>query len=502
MNEVSIIENREALPRLAGLTPKVILEEYYQEETNCQIAAFNDLQAMRIWLALYRVVPRTYLAYRREVERLLLWCSYERGAVLRQLKVEDFARYFTFLKNPPPYWCASRAARGSVNWRPFVGALTESTFSAALRILNSFLNYLTEAQYLCSNPIKLIRKQKMFAIDLEQAQYRIWERMLEADEWQAVQQSLEAMPEDSTAAIANKMRTQFLFALGYLLGLRIQEMASHSWNAFRKWEGNWWVFIKGKGGKLRHVPVNDQLLSFVKVYRLSLGKPALPSSEEQEPWFVSKRTGKALSTRQLCDLVKAIGREAAKQFEDQPLKARRLRKFSTHWLRHLSASHQDKADIPLGMIRETLGHSSEAITQIYRHAENERRHQEMQKMQLNVVPRLIRQEAENKEVQLSLIFKAQPRHEAKSFARLLEVIEDEVFQGLAWQREDNKAKVLQTFLQKKRYGEDVIVNYRLKEIREEDQVFLKKAILRESEIRLFECEIKSHIYEENDDISI
>jgi len=496
MSELILAVSQNSLPVVAGFEPKIVLEEVsFLENSDCQIAARDDLQAAYAWIHLYRDVPKTYDTYKREVERLLLWCKYERGRCLRELKVDDFEVYFSFLKNPPFEWCATRSelreGRASAKWRPFVGPLSESAFLTAVRILSSFLSYLVEARYLRSNPIKLMRKHQAFSIDSEAAQYRVWERMLEVDEWNAVQESLEQMSENTEAERANKMRTQFLFALGYIAGLRIHEIATHHWNAFRKLDGNWFLFIRGKGGKLRHVPVNDQLLSFMKVYRLSLNKLALPSVEEQEPIFVSKKTGEALSIRQLHDLVKAIGEKAARKFKRNPLKAQKLRKFSMHWLRHMCASHQDKAGISSVMIRETMGHSSEAVTKIYKHSENELRHEAMQKMQLKVTPRLIEKTKKAETVQLTLSFSGRPMDKVSSLGRLLDLFEGDIFKGLGWSRMGfDKKELLQQFSQKKQYGQGVSVNYGLQEIDRRELLELKKVLLRECEVRLLQCDIK------------
>ena len=72
------------------------------------------------------------------------------------------------------------------------------------------MNYLVNAHYLRANPIKLLPKAFTKSFDLDVHKYKVWERMLEEDEWQALQDRLNEMPEDSQAAIDHKIRTQFL----------------------------------------------------------------------------------------------------------------------------------------------------------------------------------------------------------------------------------------------------------------------------------------------------
>jgi len=331
------------IPEINSLVPKVSLVENNFFNKECHINATNDLAAVNTWLDKHKINFKTYAAYKREAERLLLWCVYVRGLTLSQLKVEDFSAYFEFLKNPPKDWCITRKelreGKQSPKWRPFFFFFYQSGFNLAVRALNSMMNFLVTANYLSFNPIKLTNKTKNFAQTLETQKYNVWARMLEEDEWQAIQQALETMPEENDSQVSNKIRTQFLFAMLYFLGLRINELASHTWNAFRYREERWYFFVKGKGDKLAHIPVHDQLLSFVKIYRIHLGKNPLPEVDDVNGLLISKSTKKPLSIRQLFTLVKDIGKVAAQKVVDNPPKQQKLLRLSPHWLRHLLASH-------------------------------------------------------------------------------------------------------------------------------------------------------------------
>ncbi|MGI9215167.1 MAG: tyrosine-type recombinase/integrase, partial [Gammaproteobacteria bacterium] len=219
------------------------------------------------------------------------------------LKAEHFEEYFNFLQNPPNNWLGSkkdlREERYSVKWRPLMAPLKKSSLLFAVRVISCLMNYLVEAKYLKSNPIKLIKKYRERSFDLEEQKYKVWSRMLEADEWDAVQEVLQNLPESSTREQRYKTRTQALFAFLYLLGLRIHEVANATWGSFRKLNGNWWFFVKGKGGKLGHVPVNDQLLSIIKIYRLSLNKVPFLEEDDPESVLISDKTKQPLSVRQL-----------------------------------------------------------------------------------------------------------------------------------------------------------------------------------------------------------
>jgi integrase len=310
---------------LISWQPKIDLRVASEPQSkDCYILANNDLEAVQVWVQQFKDTPTTMRAYQKEAERLLLWCAFEKGLAIGELKAEYFEEYFNFLQNPPSSWLSSkgqlRSERYTINWRPLAGPLKKTSLLFAVRVINGLMNYLVDAKYLKANPIKLIKKYRDLSIDQEEQKYKVWARMLEADEWSAVQDALQNLPEKSQKEQQYKTRTQLLFALLYLLGLRIHEVANASWASFRKLNGSWWFFVKGKGGKLGYVPVNDQLLSIIKIYRLALNKNPLPIEDELEAVLISSKTRKPLSVRQLFADVKAIGKLAALQFKGNPQK--------------------------------------------------------------------------------------------------------------------------------------------------------------------------------------
>ena len=480
------------VPVINALTPMVSLEERANRE--CHINADNDLAAVNVWLDKHKDSTKTHAAYKKEAERLLLWCVYIRGLTLTQLKVEDFAAYFDFLKKPPKDWCITRkelrSGKGSHKWRPFLGPLNQAGFNLAVRSLNSMMNFLVTANYLKFNPIKLTNKSKNFTQTLEEQKYNVWSRMLEEDEWLAVQRALESLPESNDRQVGNKIRTQFLFAMLYFLGLRIHELASHTWNAFRYLESRWCFFVKGKGGKLAHIPVHDQLLSFVKIYRIHLGKNPLPEVDDTDGLLISKYSKKPLGIRLIFSLVKNVGKIAAQYFDGSPIKQQKLLRLSPHWLRHLLASHLDKAAVPAIMIQSILRHSSLDITNIYMHAEELLKHQEIQKLAMRVSPKLQQVDSENSSIALTVSLTKGSVCNELSLLKLLDTIEQVIFKNRIWEAQDKDREQLLIRYQKLyRYKQPLVFSYTLFNVREEELDFIRLAIINEAGIRLFGCEI-------------
>jgi integrase len=95
----------------------------------------------------------------------------------------------------------------------------------------------------------------------------------------------------------------------------------------------------------------------------------------------SCKTNKGLSARRVNQLLKVLTAQAAIPFAaTQPEKAERLQRFSAHWLRHLFCSMQGRAEIKKLHIKQNAGHRSEQTTELYLHAFDNERHEEMEKL--------------------------------------------------------------------------------------------------------------------------
>jgi integrase len=159
-------------------------------------------------------------------------------------------------------------------------------------------------------------------------------------------------------------------------------LATHSWNAFRQIENEWWFYVIGKGDKVGRIPVNDELLRAIIMYRAHLKKSPYPNLSETTPLIASFKTGKAITARQMNKILKKLALKTAKKFTREPEKAKKLERFSAHWLRHLSASMQDRAGIAFKHIRANHRHENDETTRKYVHAVDQERHRDMQKLSM------------------------------------------------------------------------------------------------------------------------
>jgi integrase len=304
------------------------------------------------------------------------------------LDVDEFKAYFLFLENPTPKarWCIQNGGRGqkrgSKEWRPFVGPLNANSRATAITVVNSLVTYLVDAQYLAYHPLKLIRKKQVLFQNPTVRKLKIKQRILEQDEWEMMQQVLEKWPDNTPHERDEKERLRFLVRILFFLGLRVNELVTHTWGAFQKEEGLWWFYVLGKGDKLAKIPVNDEFMDDVRRFRTHLRYTAEPEVNESGALIHSWNTQEAIKDRYVNMLLKKLALKTAEKFQDKPEKCEKLKRFSAHWLRHLFATQQDRAGISFTDIRDNCRHENEATTRLYVHAFDKSRHEAMSKLTL------------------------------------------------------------------------------------------------------------------------
>lgn len=352
-----------------------------------QIAAQNDVEALRAWLARFADTRTTLNSYRKESERLLLWAVTELGKPLSSLSHEDFLVYQRFLADPQPAarWIMAAGRKWSrfePAWRPFAGPLSLASQRQAMVILNVMFSWLVEAGYLAGNPLALSRQR------VRRAQPRVT-RYLDPELWQEVKAYIEGMPKETDRERAHYFRSRWLFTLFYLGGLRISEVGGNTMGCFfcrrdRDSEERWWLEILGKGSKERLVPATDEMMAELVRYRRENGLPPFPTTGETTPLVLAiGRSRKPLTRAALHLMVKQIFRDAAKRLRQRGdefiVRADQLELASAHWLRHTAGSHMANNQVDLRLVRDNLGHESIATTNQYLHADDDMRHAEIEK---------------------------------------------------------------------------------------------------------------------------
>ncbi|SFX50659.1 tyrosine-type recombinase/integrase [Marinospirillum alkaliphilum] len=336
----------------------------------CQIDAANDLEAVQSWLLEYQLQPQTFRTYRKEAERLLLWCWLEQGKAFSSLNRQDLAAYQAFLADPQPAvrWCGhGRAPRHSAEWRPFQGRLSQASQQHALRILKGLFQYLHAAGYLAGNPLALVRQK-----DNRQDGRRVRERHLDQETWDALVDYLQHQQADDPKRLKQLERWRLLLAFLYLLAPRVHEVAQARMNDFFQRRGHWWWAVEGKGKKYAEIPVSEALIAALKRYRSFLQLEPLPDPEDFSPLIRDLSGQRGISANMIYRTMKDLTDEASRAFAtSNPEIARRLEKTSTHWFRHTSITHQADAGVELRFLARNARHASLSTTRIYLHEEDQ-----------------------------------------------------------------------------------------------------------------------------------
>ena len=346
----------------------------------CQLAASNDMEAVRAWLAEFHDSPQTLRNYRKEAERLLLWALLERDKALSSLTREDCLLYETFLADPQPRerWCGQKAPRFSPRWRPFLGPLNPASQKVAMLIINSLFSYLVKAGYLAGNPLALARRRSR-----GQQSARQVERFLEHDQWRVLLATVDELPRDQERDRQHHARAKYLLALLYLLGPRVSEVANHAMSSFMQIRGRWWWRVIGKGRKEAQVPVNQDMLQALRDYRRFYGLSPLPAPDDATPLVLNLKGTGGIGDNMIYRIVKELVAKAAARLEaEDPYQAEKLRRASTHWFRHTSITHQADAGIDIQFLQRNARHARIDTTGLYLHAEEKEWHETMERHRL------------------------------------------------------------------------------------------------------------------------
>jgi site-specific recombinase XerD len=351
------------------------------------IDARNDLEAVTFWLMERAGGSQgTKDSYFLHVERLLLWAAEVKGKNLSDLSVNDLAEYRDFLADPQPraVWCGPRAPRGSDRWRPFRGPLSPASQTLSMNIISSLLGFLCAAGYLKANPILLLRRPRA----QRGLQQQTIERFLDEGLLNEIAITLDRMPTRSATQKAEAERARWVFVLLATLGLRRDEVVSHTHGAFeRRYRPSgiqWWCRILGKGEKLRVIPVPGVCVTALYRYRRSLGLAEFPPPGDGTP-MVKKLRGKGgASDTTLYRIIKALCEQTAQRIAaNNPDGAERLRQASPHWLRHTQITSQGNLGVNMKHRNKSAGHASIETTARYDHAIDDEWYKDMQRTPLD-----------------------------------------------------------------------------------------------------------------------
>lgn len=358
----------------------------------CFVAARNDLEAINTFLARHEDRRETLRSYRKELERLILWCAVVARKPMSSMLVEDCLAYKTFLAAPWPDFCGPRAGRHTKRWRPFAEEpLALISQRQAVVILRAACDWLVKVRYLAGNPWAAV-KDPSVTKTITPIKIR---RALDVDVWAAVVEILQRLGE-----VAENRQDRVGLAALLLMGdsgLRRQEAALATRGKLERHRTSrkvWILTVVGKGNKEREVPVSARTIEALRAHWCDRGldfdndSPALPLlaplARPETPAFKARHQDgstngyhpDSLNTLVEAALrrVSAAGAElTADGVGELTTEALlKLASSSPHAFRHTFATHAVDSAMPLHVVQEVLGHASISTTTVYVQAKRDK----------------------------------------------------------------------------------------------------------------------------------
>ena len=233
------------------------------------------------------------------------------------------------------------------------------TVSLHLSALSGFCRFLMKEGRLKSNPVKLVSKPKpekripqFFGKDAMDEYFTNSKHLLDEDEVGAF---LEEWDTKTGSKYYSKLIERVIVSTLYSLGIRRAELIGLTIGSFDF--GRNVVKVHGKGDKTREIPLVASLSEEILLYLNAVETMCGRKRSLTEPLFVTY-SGAPLYAKYVDRAVKsALGGQKS-------IKGRK----SPHVLRHSLATELMNEDTDLNSIKELLGHSSLAATQVYTHS--------------------------------------------------------------------------------------------------------------------------------------
>lgn len=211
--------------------------------------------------------------------------------------------------------------------------LTSKTLNRKISTLKSFFKYAVKTGAVAQTPMSKVvapKIEKRLPVYVEENQMDTLLRHVEfADDWEGKTDRL-------------------MLVLLYSTGMRLSELINLKESAVNSSQ----IKVLGKGNKERIIPISPAVYTEVVGY---LGAKKENGIEGSEALLVTAK-GKPLSPRKVYSSVKHYLSQVTT-----------IEKRSPHVLRHTFATHLMNNGADLNAVKELLGHSSLAATQVYTH---------------------------------------------------------------------------------------------------------------------------------------
>lgn len=221
--------------------------------------------------------------------------------------------------------------------------LSKTTLARKISSLRTFYNFLLSKNYVTENPflmLSLPKKDKKIP------------RFFYQQEINELYNSIDVKEPLGERNLA-------IVELLYGSGLRVSELCALKIGDIHFSQNI--IYVKGKGSKVRVVPMTKYCVEALETYLNNERKQLLMKSKSNTEIVFLNNQGKQLTTRGVRDILNRIIKKTIK-----------ISNISPHMLRHSFATHLLDSGADIRSVQELLGHSQLTTTQIYTHVSKEK----------------------------------------------------------------------------------------------------------------------------------
>lgn len=288
--------------------------------------------------------PKTITTYKKAMEQFLDYLKEQNGVNLYQVTMSMINR---------------KSVTGYLDYIEQIRNCSISTRNHRLNCIRSFMKYAATCNMEAAS----------IWVDIQAVKHSREEKT--PVEYLSVP-AIEAIISQPDATTKMGLRDKFLILFLYQTGARVQELVDIRLCDIQKGKTTV-VTIRGKGSKVRKIPLREKLVEHLNKYLQKFHENADQYSTDYLFYTTHNHSHTRMTEDNVRRLIKRYGEQAR---EIEPTIPNRVH---PHIFRHSIAMHLYQNGVPLTLVSQWLGHSRLETTFIYAHADTEQKRKAIEK---------------------------------------------------------------------------------------------------------------------------